>query len=621
MTKDKFKNKKSEGGPTIFGGGHHGIGLIPEKPKDLKAAMWKLLTYIKRFRFQIFVVLILATLSTLFTIISPNILGEATNYVVDGFVSKQQGGAGIDFLAIFGLVKILLVLYFLSAFFNYAQNWVMSAVAKEFSFALRRDITTKINKLPLSYFDKNTRGDVLSRMTNDVHTISQTLDQSLSQIVTSVTTILGILFFMFLISWQMALVAMVVLPLSFLATSFVVKKSQKYFISQQKTLGKLNGHVEEMFSGHTTMKAFNGEEKSLKIFQEANNSLYESAWKSQFFSGLLMPIMKFVGNLGYVGVTVLGGWLALQGKIKIGDIQAFMQYMNLFNHPVTQVANIVNVLQSTAAAAERVFEFLHEENEKPETENTVNLEKIKGEVEFERVVFGYGEDKVVIKDFSLKIKPGQRVAIVGPTGAGKTTLVNLLMRFYDVDSGAIKIDGIDIRDFKRKDLRSLFGMVLQDTWLFKGTIKENLAYGKNSASDGEIIEAARAAYADGFIRTLPDGYDMVLSEEVDNLSQGEKQLLTIARAMLANPPMLILDEATSSIDTRTEVLIQEAMEELTKGRTSFIIAHRLSTIKNADLILVMNEGDIVEQGKHKELLRKKGFYATLYNSQFDSRRR
>lgn len=616
MAKKDLGNKRQLERPEIFGGGNHSMGRVVEKPKNFKETMWKLLLYIKRFRSRILIVFIFATLSTVFTIVSPYILADVTNYIVDGFNSKLKGGEGIDYKVIFKLLEILLVLYFFSSFFNYVQNWVMSAVAKEFSFTLRRDITSKINKLSLRYFDRNTRGDVLSRMTNDVHTISQTLDQSLSQIVTSVTTILGILFFMFLISWQMALVALVVLPLSFISVSFVVRKSQKYFVAQQRILGKLNGHVEEMFSGHTIMKAFNGEEKSLSIFKEVNNSLYESAWKSQFFSGLLMPIMKFVGNLGYVAVAVLGGIFALQGKIKVGDIQAFMQYMNLFNQPVAQAANIVNVLQSTAAAAERVFEFLHEEEEVLEKTEEIVPDKVKGQVEFDRVVFGYTKEKTVIKNFSLKVKSGQKIAIVGPTGAGKTTLVNLLMRFYDVDSGSIKIDGTDIKDFKRKDLRALFGMVLQDTWLFNGTIRENLAYGKIDATDGEVIEAARAAYADGFIRTLPDGYDMVLSEEVDNLSQGEKQLLTIARAMLANPPMLILDEATSSIDTRTEILIQEAMEKLTKGRTSFIIAHRLSTIKNADLILVMQDGDIVEQGKHEELLKKQGFYASLYNSQF-----
>lgn len=616
MAKNNFKNKKQSRQVIFSHGGDSRTGKVHEKPKDLKSALWKLLIYIKQFRFRIFIVFIFSILSTASIIIGPNILGEATNYVVDGFFSKQSGGAGIDYGAIGGLMKILLFLYFFSFFFNYAQSWVISSVAKEFSFYLRNDIVEKINKLPLSYFDKNTRGDVLSRMTNDVHTISLTLDQSLSQIITSISTIIGILFFMFFISWQMALVALVVLPLSYVLVSFVVRKSQKYFVVLQETLGELNGHVEEMFSGHTTIKAFNGEDKSLKDFNSTNDSLFENAWKSQFFSGLLMPAMKFVGNLGYVGVSVLGGWLALQGKLKIGDIQAFMQYMNLFTHPVTQVADIVNILQSTAAASERVFEFLHEENEASEEDKLTNVKEIKGHVEFERVVFGYSKEKTIIKDFSLKVKAGQRVAIVGPTGAGKTTIVNLLMRFYEVDSGSIKVDGIDIRDFKRKDLRSLFGMVLQDTWLFKGSIKENVAYGKKDATDIEIIEAARAAHADSFIRTLPDGYDMILSEEVDNLSQGEKQLLTIARAMLANPPMLILDEATSSIDTRTEVLIQEAMNKLTEGRTSFIIAHRLSTIKNADLILVMNEGNVVEQGKHKELLKKKGFYAALYNSQF-----
>ncbi|MES2408912.1 MAG: ABC transporter ATP-binding protein [Patescibacteria group bacterium] len=593
-----------------------GMGMPVQKPKNFKATMRTLLEYLRPFRLSIIVVLVFAVLSTVFAIVSPKMLGEVTNDIVAGFINKQSGGAGIDYVAILKIIELLVGLYVVSALFGYIQGWIMAGVSQKVTFNLRRDISEKINKLPLSYFDNRTHGEVLSRVTNDVDTVSQTLNQGLTQIVTAVTSLIGILVMMLTISWQMTLVAIIVLPISFGLIGLVVGRSQKYFVTQQVTLGKINGHVEEMFSGHTVMKAFNGEERSVNIFKGINDELYDSAWKSQFFSGLLMPIMTFVGNLGYVGVAVLGGWLAIQGKIRIGDIQAFIQYMNQFTQPITQTANIANVLQSTAAAAERVFEFLRESNEVKEIENPIVLSDVKGGVEFDNIVFGYSPEKTIIHGFTANIKPGQKVALVGPTGAGKTTMVNLLMRFYDVNSGAIKIDGIDIRNMKRSDLRKLFGMVLQDSWLFTGTIEENIAYGKTNATHDEVVHAAEAAHADHFIRALPGGYNMKLNEEADNISQGEKQLLTIARAMLADTPMLILDEATSSVDTRTETLIQSAMEKLMHGRTSFVIAHRLSTIKNADLILVMRDGNIVEQGNHEYLLSQNGFYASLYNSQF-----
>ena len=492
----------------------------------------------------------------------------------------------------------------------------MSKVSQKITYEFRKNILAKISKLPISYFDKQTYGEVLSRVTNDVDTVSQNLNQGLIQIVTSITTLLGILVMMLTISGLLTLVAVVILPISFLLIMIIVKKSQKLFKRHQDALGEINGHIEEMYGGHSVVKVFNGEERSLKKFNSINTHLHDSGWKSQFLSGLLFPIINVVGNVGYVGVAVLGGKLAIQGSINIGDIQAFIQYMNQFTQPITQVANVTNILQSTAAAAERIFEFLDEKEEIKDVKNPVVLKKIKGDIEFNNVVFGYEKDKVIIKNFNAKVKGGQQIAIVGPTGAGKTTIVNLLMRFYDVNSGSIKIDGVDIRSMRRSDVRRMFGMVLQDTWLFNGTVKENIAYGNLDAKDSDIITAARAAYADHFIHTLPDGYDMVISEEADNISQGEKQLLTIARAMLANPPMLILDEATSSVDTRTEVLIQSAMEKLMEGRTTFVIAHRLSTIKKADLILVMNKGNIVEKGTHSKLLEKNGFYAELYNSQF-----
>ncbi|MBU6389751.1 ABC transporter ATP-binding protein/permease, partial [Patescibacteria group bacterium] len=510
----------------------------------------------------------------------------------------------------------LIALYVLSSLFSYIQGWIMTDISQKVTYQFRRDISLKINKLPLKYFDTRTHGEVLSRVTNDVDTVSQTLNQSLTQIVTSVTMILGILAMMFSISWIMTLVSLVILPLSFGMIGAIVKRSQRYFKQQQDSLGEINGHIEEMYSGHVIMKVFNGQDRSIAKFQKINTELYHSAWKSQFLSGLMMPLMMFIGNLSYVSVAVVGGWLAVNGKVNIGDIQAFIQYVNQFNQPIIQTANIANVLQSTAAAAERVFEFLAEEEEIPDTAHPVELESVTGRVEFDNVHFGYNPDKEIIKGFTASIQPGQRIAIVGPTGAGKTTMVNLLMRFYDVTSGAIKVDGVDVREMKRADLRRLFGMVLQDTWLFNGTIKENLAYAKPDATEEEVVESAKTAHVDHFVHSLPHGYQMVLDEEANNISQGEKQLLTIARAMLANPPMLILDEATSSVDTRTEVLIQKAMDRLMKGKTSFVIAHRLSTIRDADLILVMRDGNVIEQGTHTELLSANGFYASLYNSQF-----
>lgn len=591
-----------------------------EKPKDFKGTMRKLIRYLKPYHLLIFLVLIFAIISTVSGVFAPKILGDITNKIVAGVEAMKDLNSsqnkGIDFAAILHLIKILIAVYLIDILFSYLQRWIMTGITQKVTFNLRKDISVKINKLPFSYFEKQTYGDILSRVTNDVDTVSQNFNQGLIQIVTATTTIIGILVMMIIISWQLTLVAVIILPISFILASFIIKKSQKYFLNHQISLGKINGHIEEMFSGHTIVKAFNGEEKSIATFRKINNKLYENAWKSNFFSGLLHPILNFIENSGFVAVSVLGGWLAIKGKMTIGSIQAFIQYLTQFTRPIIQTANISNVFQATAAAAERVFEFLEEEEEVPETSQPVLLKKINGKVEFINVVFGYTPDKIVIKNFNAEIQPGQKVAIVGPTGAGKTTIVNLLMRFYDVNEGAIKIDGVDIRDLKRSDLRKLFGMVLQDTWLFSGTIEENIAYGKPNATHEEVVRAAQAAYADHFIRTLPKGYQMEISEEADNISQGEKQLLTIARAMLANAPMLILDEATSSVDTRTEALIQLAMDKLMKGRTSFIIAHRLSTIRNADLILVMNDGSVVEQGTHKQLLSQNGFYASLYNSQF-----
>jgi ATP-binding cassette subfamily B protein len=512
----------------------------------------------------------------------------------------------------------LIVLYLASALFSYIEGWIMASVSQKITYRMRRELSQKINRLPLSYFDKNTYGEVLSKITNDVDTISSTLNQSLSQMLTSVIMLIGILGMMLSISWILTIVAIVILPISFGLIMFITKRSQKEFVRQQKELGELNGHIEEMYSGHIVMKAFNGESSSLKKFNTINERLESSAWKSQFYSGLIFPIMNFIGNLGYVGVSIVGGWLAINGRLQIGDIQAFIQYVQQFNQPIAQTANIANVLQSTAAAAERVFEFLGETEETKDTGEIAMPADIKGEVEFHNVVFGYDKEKPVIKNLNLKIEPGHRVAIVGPTGAGKTTMVNLLMRFYEVDGGSITIDGIDIRNLPRPAVRRLFGMVLQDTWLFNGTIKQNIKYGNSRASDSDLQLAAENAHVDHFVKALPHGYDMEINEEASNISQGEKQLLTIARAMLSHTPMLILDEATSSVDTRTEVLIQKAMDNLMKNKTSFVIAHRLSTIRDADLIIVMNDGHVVENGNHEQLLAQKGFYSDLYNSQFAS---
>ncbi|PFM62062.1 multidrug ABC transporter ATP-binding protein [Bacillus cereus] len=619
MSNRKIENRR-QGGPGPGGGGHMGGGMRKiEKAKNFKGTMNKLLQYLKPYKLSILVVILFAIGSAAFTIVGPKILGNATTKLFEGLVSKVSGapGAAIDFTYIGNIVILLLGLYLLSTAFGIIQGYIISGVAQKVSYNFRKEIDEKINRMPLKYFDKTTHGEVLSRITNDVDTVSQTLNQSMSQIITSVITIIGVLIMMLSISWQMTLVALLILPVSMILIMGVVKRSQKYFKSQQEYLGHVNGQVEEIYSGHNIVKVFNKEEEEVKKFEEVNDTLYHSAWKSQFLSGMMMPIMTFIGNIGYVAVSILGGWLAVKRTIAVGDILAFVQYVRSFTQPIAQVAQIANVLQSTAAAAERVFEFLEEEEEVPEAENPVKLQKVQGEVTFQDVQFGYNPDKIIINNFSANIKPGQKVAIVGPTGAGKTTIVKLLMRFYDVNSGAICIDGHDIKDFTREDLRNMFGMVLQDTWLFNGSIMENIRYGRLDATDEEVIEAAKAAHVHSFVKTLPNKYQMELNEEASNVSQGQKQLLTIARALLADPKILILDEATSSIDTRTEVLIQKAMENLMEGRTSFIIAHRLSTIRDADLILVMKDGDIVEQGSHEELLKADGFYASLYNSQFE----
>ncbi|EHK2349015.1 ABC transporter ATP-binding protein [Clostridium perfringens] len=613
MSKER---KGGMGGPMgRMGGGPRAV----EKAKDFKGTMRKLGVYLKPYSLSIAIVILFAIGSAAFSIVGPKILGKATTKIFEGLVQKISGvpDASIDFGYIGNIAMILVALYLVSSLFGIIQSFIMSGVAQKVSYNLRKQISEKMDTLPLNYFDTRTNGEVLSRITNDVDTVNQTLNQSLSQIITSVVTLIGVLIMMFSISWIMTLATFIILPVSMVLISLVVKKSQKYFKSQQEYLGHLNGQVEEVYGGHNIMKAFNREEASTKDFDELNNTLYKSAWKSQFLSGMMMPIMSFVGNLGYVLVSILGGWLTIKSVITVGDIQAFIQYVRSFNQPISQMAQVANIMQSTAAAAERVFEFLDEEDEVKDPVNSVDPSEIRGEVEFEDVHFGYNEDKIIINDFSVDVKPGQKVAIVGPTGAGKTTIVKLLMRFYDINSGSIKIDGHDIRDFKRADLRNLFGMVLQDTWLFNGTIMENLRYGRLDATDAEVKEAAKAAHVDHFVKTLPDGYNMVLNEEASNISQGQKQLLTIARAFLKDPKLLILDEATSSVDTRTELLIQKAMEKLMEGRTSFIIAHRLSTIRDADLILVMKDGDIVEQGNHEELLEKGGFYSSLYNSQFE----
>lgn len=615
-----MSNNKRGKGPIGFGGPMGGAMQGGAKAKDFKGSSKKLLNYLKPYRLSIIIVLIFAIGSAAFSIIGPKILGKATTKLFEGLVNKVSGvaGAGIDFEYIGRIIIILVVLYLISALFSFIQGYIMSGIAQKVSYNLRKEISIKINKLPLKYFDKLTHGEVLSRVTNDVDTVSNTLNQSLSQIFTSFTTLIGVLIMMLSISVSMTLVSILILPLSAILISFVVKKSQKYFKEQQSFLGHVNGHVEEIYGGHNIMKAFNGEEKAVREFNELNDTLYNSAWKSQFLSGMMMPIMTFIGNIGYVLVSILGGYLAVKKVIEVGEIQSFIQYIRSFTQPISQAAQIANVLQSTAAAAERVFEFLEEEEELDNISTPVDINEIEGEVEFKNVHFGYNEDKIIINDFSSKIKPGQRIAIVGPTGAGKTTIVKLLMRFYELNSGEILLDGTNITSFKRSDLRKVFGMVLQDTWLFNGSIMDNIRYGRLDATDEEVLDAAKAAHVDHFVKTLPDGYNMELNEDASNVSQGQKQLLTIARAILADPKILILDEATSSVDTRTEVLIQKAMDNLMNGRTSFIIAHRLSTIKDADLILVMKDGDIIEQGNHEELLAKKGFYSSLYNSQFEN---
>ena len=611
----------ARGGPMGMGrGGPMGMMVKGEKPRDFKGTMLKLIKYLSSYKVAIAIVLVFAIASTIASIVGPKILGKATTKLFEGVMSQIAGtGSGIDFAYIGHIIILTLTLYLLSSLFSFIQGWIMSSVSMNITYRFRKEIAEKINRMPLRYFDGTNHGEVLSRITNDVDTVSQTLNQSLTQIITSVITVIGVLVMMFSISWMMTLVSLLIIPLSMGIIALVVSQSQKYFKQQQDYLGHVNGHVEEMYGGHVVMKAFNGEAKSVETFDSINNTLYGSAWKSQFLSGLMMPVMTFIGNLGYVVVCILGGYLAIKKTITVGDIQAFIQYVRSFTQPIAQLANISNVLQQTAAAAERVFQFLAEPEEIPDTMTPVQLDTVKGRVDFENVHFGYSPEKIIINDFSFYAEPGQKIAIVGPTGAGKTTMVKLLMRFYDVNSGAILVDGHNIKDFTRGDLRCMFGMVLQDTWLYNGTVMENIRYGRSDATDEEVIAAARAARVDHFVRTLPEGYNLILNEETTNISQGQMQLMTIARAFLANPTILILDEATSSVDTHTEVLIQKAMETLMKGHTSFIIAHRLSTVRDADWILVMKDGDIVEQGKHAKLLAKKGFYAELYNSQFEGK--
>ena len=595
----------------------HGPRMSNEKAKDFKGTMKKLMAYLSTYKIGIFFVIVFAIGSTIFNIVGPKILGKATTEIFKGLVRKVSGGAGIDFDKIAHIVLTLLCLYLASAVFSFVQGYIMTGVSQKLTYRLRKEISEKINRLPMNYFDKQTHGEVLSRITNDIDTLSQSLNQSATQVITSVTTIIGVLIMMLSISPLMTLVALLILPVSMGLISMIVKRSQKYFMSQQEYLGHVNGQVEEIYGGHNIIKAFNKEEDVIATFKRDNDILYTSAWKSQFLSGMMMPIMQFVGNLGYVGEVILGGYLAMKGTIQVGDIQSFIQYVRSFTQPIQQIAQVANMLQSTAAASERVFEFLEEAEEDQTVEHPVCIDEMEGSVSFEHVHFGYNPDHTIINDFSVDVKSGQKVAIVGPTGAGKTTIIKLLMRFYDVGSGSIKVDGHDVCDFNRDDLRKMFGMVLQDTWLFKGSIEDNIRYGRLDATHEEVVEAAKAARAHRFIQTLPGGYQMELNEEASNVSQGQKQLLTIARAMLADPKILILDEATSSVDTRTEIQIQKAMDQLMKGRTSFVIAHRLSTIRDADMILVMKDGDIVEQGNHEELLAQNGFYAELYNSQFE----
>lgn len=603
------------------GPGGHGPGgpgpMMVEKAKDFRGTMKKLLVYLGKYKIALAMVAVFAIGSTVFNIIGPKILGNATTEIFNGLVGKVSGGAGIDFDAIGRILVMLLCLYVCSALFAFIQGYIMTGISQKLTYRMRKEISEKISRMPMNYFDKMTHGEVLSRITNDVDTLSMSLNQSATQLITSVTMIVGVLVMMLSISPLMTLVTLLILPLSVGLISVIVRHSQKYFKSQQEYLGHVNGQVEEVYGGHNIVKAFNKEEDVIREFERDNDILYQSAWKSQFLSGMMMPVMQFVGNLGYVVVVILGGYLAMKKTIEIGDIQSFIQYVRNFTQPIQQVAQVANMLQSTAAASERVFEFLEEAEEDQTVPDPVHIDGLEGRVEFDHVSFGYNPDHTIIHDFCAKVEPGQKIAIVGPTGAGKTTMVKLVMRFYDVNSGSIKVDGHDIREFNRSELREMFGMVLQDTWLFKGSIEDNIRYGKLDAAHEEVVEAAKAAYVHRFVQTLPGGYDMELNEEASNVSQGQKQLLTIARAILADPPILILDEATSSVDTRTEIRIQKAMDNLMKGRTSFIIAHRLSTIRDADMILVMKDGDIVEQGNHEELIAKGGFYAELYNSQFE----
>ena len=596
----------------------HGGGRMPgEKAKDFKGTMGKLMRYLGRYKIRILGVMTFAVGGTVFNIIGPKILGKATTELFNGLVAKIGGTGGIDFGRIGEILLFTLGLYAVSAACSFIQGFIMTGISNDVTYSLRRDISKKINRIPLNYYERRTHGEVLSRVTNDIDTLQQSLNQSLTQLITSVTTLIGVLVMMLSINVWMTLAALLILPVSMGIIGTVMKHSQKFFMDQQRYLGEVNGQVEEIYSGHNVVKVFNKEEDVVGVFEETNHKLYESGWKSQFFSGIMMPVMQFVGNIGYVMVAILGGFMAIRGAIEVGDIQSFFQYIRNFTQPIQQIAQVTNMLQSTAAASERVFEFLEEEEEDQKAEHPVDNRTVEGNVTFDHAVFGYDPDKVIIHDFSAEVKQGQTVAIVGPTGAGKTTMVKLLMRFYDVNSGSIRIDGHDVREFNRGELREMFGMVLQDTWLFHGTIMENIRYGRLDATDEEVIAAAKAAHAHRFIMAQPGGYQMVLNEETNNISQGQKQLLTIARAILADNKILILDEATSSVDTRTEIQIQKAMNNLMKGRTSFVIAHRLSTIKDSDLSLVMKDGDIIEQGTHEELLAKKGFYESLYNSQFE----
>lgn len=611
-----FKTAPKRKGP--MGGPMGGGGMMPgEKAKDFKGSIGKLIGNVGRYKIAVFIVMIFAAVSTLFSVVGPKILGKATTALSEGLMKKISNTGGIDFTYIGRVLLFVLALYAFSALFSFIQGWIMTGITQKICYQLRKDISEKINRMPMKYFESRTYGEVLSRITNDVDTLGMGLNQSITTIITSVATLIGVLVMMLSISPLMTLIALFILPISVMLISFVVKKSQKFFKTQQEYLGHINGQVEETYGGHLVVKSFNKEKDMVETFDETNQILYKSAWKSQFLSGMMHPIMMFVGNLGYACVALVGGLLAIKNVITIGDIQAFIQYVKSFTQPIAQIAQVINQVQSMAAASERVFEFLGEEEEEQFAKNPVSTEHIQGAVTFEHVNFGYKEGQTIINDFSAEVAPGQKIAIVGPTGAGKTTIVKLLMRFYDVNSGAIKIDGHNIKDFNRRELRDAFGMVLQDTWLYKDTIMENIRYGRLDATDEEVIAAAKAAHAHHFIETLPGGYNMELNEDASNVSQGQKQLLTIARAILADNPVLILDEATSSVDTRTEIQIQKAMDNLMKGRTSFVIAHRLSTIKDADIILVMRDGDIVEQGNHDELLAKGGFYADLYNSQFD----